>query len=671
MKIKTSAFSKLLTLTCIFLLNGNVFSVPAIGPVSGRINAAAGNPVPFPASNGVLDATFGTNGIISTAVGIGNDVAQAVAIQADGKILAAGFAFNGANNDFAVVRYNPNGTLDTTFGLSANGIVMTPVGTADEEAFGITMQSDGKFIIVGQSSNGTNTDIAVVRYNPDGSLDNTFDSDGRLMIGAGPGNDLGRSVTVQNDGKIVITGQAFNGSNFDIAVVRLNADGSLDAGFDGDSGSGNGIVTTSVGGGNDFGYTALVQPDGMILIAGYFVSVPSTDTIILRYDANGRLDNGFAGDGMSRQSFSTDDTDEALAMALQPDGKIVIAGCYRSGGLANEFLFARFEPDGSLDPTFGTNGSLVVPFSNSADLALGVVIQTDGKIVAAGFGSNGTNNDFSVARVNTDGTLDTSFNGTGRQQTMIGTGTDSANAIALQADGKIVVVGRAVIGSTADFGVVRYGYGNNAQANDGFIELGPATAIRFDNAFLSGSSSVTPLNPNALEPLPAGWSFLGSPRSIETSALFSGDIFVKLTLPLDIELAAFESVRILQFENNIWTDKTTGTPPRDFATKTIYARVSTLGVFTAAAPSIAANITVSGRVTTPGGLSLRSAAVTITDANGVRVTTFTSPFGVYSFPDVQSQQTYTISVASKRYRFSSRVLAITDNISDLNFTGLE
>jgi len=633
------------------------------GEIRGQIKAVSGTQIPFPSSVGMLDATFGTNGILSTAVGSGNATAQAVAVQTDGKIVAAGYTFNGANNDFAVVRYNSDGTLDGTFdgnSGSGNGIVTTAVGTGNDEAFGMAIQSDGKIIVAGQSSNGVDTDIAFVRYNADGTLDNSFSSDGRAIFAAGVGNDMVRSVAVQTDGKIVAVGTASNGTNTDIVVVRLNAFGSLDRTF-----GGNGIVLTPVGTGNDVGYNAAIQPDGKIVASGYYRSAASTDTAVLRYNADGTLDSSFDGDGIAVFAFSPD-TDEALALALQPDGKIVIAGCIRSGGTPNDFLHARLNQNGSLDTSFGTNGSITVPFSSLIDIALGVVIQPDGKIVAAGIGSNGSNNDFSVTRLNADGSTDSTFDGDGRLQTPIGASGDNANAIAVQADGKIVVVGRTVNGSISNFGVVRYGYGLNSQGNDGFIGLNATTAIRFDNAYQSGNSSVSILNSAALPPLPSGWSFIGSPRVINTSAQFLGNILVKLTLPANIDQANFEAVRVLQFENGAWNDKTAVAPPRDFATKSVYAIISSLSPIAAASPNglVMGTSAISGRLQTRDGRGVSGALVTAMSATGELTYAYSNPFGYFRFQSVRNGENYVLSVSSKRHKFIPQILSSNGDLID-------
>ncbi len=624
---------------------------------------------PFPLSNGTLDQTFGNNGIVVTQFGTGSNVPQAVALQADGKIVAAGFSSNGTNNDFAVVRYNPNGTLDDTFdgANNGNGIVTTPIGTSDEEAFGVRIQPDGKIILAGETFNGTKTNIAVVRYNPDGTLDNTFDGDGRVVTQIGSsGTDLARSVIVQPDGKIVVAGNSFNGSNSDIVVVRYESNGSLDAAFDGNSGVGNGIVTTAIGPGNDLGYTVALQPDGKIVVSGYYFSGLSNDTAILRYDQSGVLDTSFDNDGIVTRAFSSD-TDEALTMTMQPDGKIVIAGCIRNG-MPNDFLFARFNQDGSSDNSFGINGWTTVPFSPLADIALGVAIQPDGKIVAAGFANNGSNNDFGVARLNSNGTPDTSFDGDGRLTTPIGTSTDSPNAIAVQPDGKIVAVGRTVVGSFAEFGVVRYGYGTNTSANDGFFAADKGVAVRFDNAFRAGTTSSAVISPLGIPALPSGLSLLNRPREILTSAAFSGDVQIKLTLPASVDLANFTAAQVMQFENGTWADRTLSSPVRDFATRSIYARISLLTPFVVVSsltqsPSF---VSVNGRLFRADGRGSNNVIVTITDGNGQQLSGVTNPFGYYRFRNVSARNAYLIRFASKRAIFSPGIFSTPEDIEDFD-----
>ena len=639
------------------------------GEIRGQCAAlASNNAVTFPFSNGALDPTFDGDGILTTDIGGGNNFAQAVAVQSDGKIVAAGSSRDSVNSDeFAVARYNPDGTLDNTF--DGDGIATVNIAaTNSDAAFAVIIQPDGKIVLAGQTFNGSLTKIAVVRLNANGSPDPNFDGDGIVVTSIGSGSESVRTVALQTDGKIVVAGQTFNGANNDIAVLRYNSDGSLDNTFDGVSGNGNGIVTTAVGTSTDTAYGVVVQTDGKIVVAGYYFNGANNDVAVLRYDTNGVLDTSFDGDGIVTAAAGTN-TDEAFAVALQTDGKIVIAGC-TNNSTPNDFLIMRFNTNGNFDSTFGTNGITITPIGNGAEIANSVAIQADGKIVAAGFSSNGSNNDFAVIRQNTDGSLDRSFDGDGKLTTPIGISVDTGNGTAIQADGKIVVVGRTVIGSFADFGVVRYGYGTNTTANDGFFGLNSNVQIRFTNAFRNGATFAGSLNSLSMPPLPNGLNLLTSPRNIQTSAAFSGEVTVKFILPERVDSANFNAAQILHFENGAWIDRTTNTPPRDFATRTIYARVTSLDAFAVVSPltQTAANVSVSGRILTAQGKAVTRARITFTDTNGQTYFALTNPFGYYRFTAVALRGTYIFNAISKSYKFSPQILTVNDQLDDLNFT---
>ena len=206
------------------------------------------------------DTGFGTGGKVTTPIGTDSDYAQDVAVQADGKIIVSGYTkVSLFDTDFALVRYNADGSLDTGFGTG--GKVTTAFGTGYDEAYSVTVQADGKIIVAGSANNGSE-DFALVRYNADGSLDSGFGTGGKVTTPIGAGTDTAYDVLVQSDGKIVVAGQA-SGTGYDFALARYNADGSLDTGF----GTG-GTVLTAVSANNDYGRFVALQSDGKIVVGG-------------------------------------------------------------------------------------------------------------------------------------------------------------------------------------------------------------------------------------------------------------------------------------------------------------------------------------------------------------------------------------------------------------------
>jgi uncharacterized delta-60 repeat protein len=398
-------------------------------------------------SNGSLDASFSGDGRQTTRFA-GPDGANGVALQGDGKIVVVGDA---AGFGFALARYNPNGSLDTSF--SGDGRQ-----TTDSEGFdgasGVALQGDGRIVAVGTSRfNGD--DFALARYNPNGSLDTSFSGDGLQTTDFGTpflGTiDRASGMALQGNGKTVVVGTSFSSPDYDhnFALARYNANGSLDTSF-----SGDGRQTTDLGDYRDQAFGVALQADGKILVAGVggLDTSGNTDFALARYNANGSLDTSFSGDG--RQTTDFGGSDQANGMALQANGKIVAVG---HGGAGN-FALARYNPNGSLDTSFSGDGLQTTDFDFGADDgASGVALQADGKIVAAGVAGGGaTGNDFALARYNPDGSLDTSFSGDGKRRSNFG-GADSASGAALQGDGKIVAVGRGLgTDLTSDFALTRY-----------------------------------------------------------------------------------------------------------------------------------------------------------------------------------------------------------------------
>jgi uncharacterized delta-60 repeat protein len=307
------------------------------------------------------------DGIVTTAVGSADDYAQAIAVQPDGKVLVGGTATT-TTDDFALVRYNRDGTLDTSFG--SGGRVTTDFAGAGDVGRSIALQADGRILMAGYASNGATADFALVRYNADGSLDTSFGIGGKVLTAVGDSDDQALCIAVQPDGKIVVGGTSYN-STWDFALARYNADGTLDTSF-----SGDGTVITAVDSGFDGGFSVAIQPDGRIVLGGS--SIDSGGTIrrfsIARYTTTGALDTSFSGDGRLLTDVGAS-VDQAYAIALQSDGRILQAG-YSFNGDNNDFSLVRYTVTGALDPTFSGDGEVITPVTGSgADIARSLAVQ--------------------------------------------------------------------------------------------------------------------------------------------------------------------------------------------------------------------------------------------------------------------------------------------------------
>ena len=420
------------------LLSGN----PAASPGIGQVFTAA-SPKP-----GDLDPTFDGDGKVLTVWGNGSSVsASDVVIQADRKVVVAGSmtpADRGTGDSFAVVRYTVNGALDPAF--DSDGKVQTEFAQwSFDRATSLTTQSDGKILVAGWAYDivgGTGEDFALVRYNANGSLDGSFDGDGKMTTDFERGRDVGLSVAIQSDGKIVVAGYSSPsgnaGGSSDYAVARYNRDGSLDATFDGD---GRVVTTLSA---RDRATTVAVQADGKIVVGGQLETGSPAFTLaagLVRYLPDGSLDSSFDGDGKLVLTMITSIRD----LAVQPDGKILAAG---SG-----FGVTRFNSNGALDTTFDGQGNSLFQQGGVEALAL----QRDGRTIIVGPVGYPAS-DFAVARFDARGAVDSSFHSEGTVTTDFG-GMDIPFGVALGSNGEIVVAGGSGPAGGAgpnDLAVARY-----------------------------------------------------------------------------------------------------------------------------------------------------------------------------------------------------------------------
>jgi uncharacterized delta-60 repeat protein len=438
-------------------------------------------------ASGDLDPTFGNGGKVLTPFDFTADIAEAVAVQADGKIVAVGSSFSSATgDDFALARYNADGSLDTSF--SGDGLLITDFAGSGDIATSVAIQADGKIIVAGYSGQvgSGRTVFALARYNADGSLDTSFSGDGQLTMDFGSWDDLANSVAIQADGKIVVAGwSSLIDGSVDFALARYNADGSLDTSF-----SGDGRLITDFGATTDIAVSVAIQADGKIVAAGTSLqSATEVDFAVARYNADGSLDTSFRGDGRLTTDFGTAGDDFANSVAIQADGKIVVAGESSPSGIWNDFALARYNVDGSLDTSFSGDGRLTTGLGTKDDSAYSVAIQADGKIVAAGWSEqSGTWLDFALARYNVDGSLDTSFSGDGWVTTDFGGANEFAFSVAIQKDGKIVAAGVSDALGRNTFALARYLNSQPPIAHAG----GPYAIYVGDSLTLDASQSSDP-----------------------------------------------------------------------------------------------------------------------------------------------------------------------------------
>ena len=378
--------------------------------------------------------------------------------------------------------FSAPGDLDPTFG--SGGKVTTAIGSSHDVGSSVALQSDGKIVVAGYSGTHPNRDFALVRYTAAGALDAGFGSGGKVTTPIGSSDDAGLSVALQSDGKIVVAGISNNSSDDDFALVRYTTEGTLDASF-----GSAGKVTTPVGSADDRGASVALQSDGKIVVAGVSRMVGNDDFALVRYTAEGALDASFGSGGKVTTDFGSSD-DSGWSVALQSDGKIVVAG-YSYNGSKFDFALVRYTAAGALDASFGNGGKVTTPIGNSYDVAYSVAVQSDGKIVVAGYSTIGGNEDFALVRYTAEGALDAGFGSGGKVTTPIGGGEDIGRSVALQSDGKIVVAGYSVFGTNPNIALLRYtaagapdtSFGSNGKVTTaiGFGEdIGYSVAVQSD-----------------------------------------------------------------------------------------------------------------------------------------------------------------------------------------------
>jgi len=399
-------------------------------------------PSPPPPPNSGLDPSFGSAGK-ATLEAFGGD-RSGMALQADGKIVMVGGTFT----DFILARFNAEGSLDRGFGI--DGKVTTDMGSGlrQEEALAVAIQGDGKIVVAGYTAIDAappaldpSETFALARYNSDGSLDMSFGVGGKVSNNV---NGRAQAVAIQPDGKIVAAGEfnfdSANGSDFaDFTLARFNADGSLDLPF---GSSGTGQLATDIGSATNSIRNIVLQPDGAIVVSGKptgnFAGSDHTD--IARYNANGTLDASFGSGG----TLTLVGAEVGEGLVRQPDGKLVLVGSVvqPAAPATSRFVLMRLNADGSTDTGFGSAGAVNTALAENAT-AEGIALQADGKLVVVGTRAFSANPNFIVARYDGNGSLDTGFGAAGTLSIDFFGFSDAGENALVQPDGKIVVGGLA------------------------------------------------------------------------------------------------------------------------------------------------------------------------------------------------------------------------------------
>lgn len=412
------------------------------------------SPVAVAALPGELDNGFDNDGMVVTGFTPYGATAEAVIQQPDGKLVVAGYvnATDPATDEklLLLARYNgSNGALDTSF--SGDGVNVFSFGNGIR-ASALAQQADGKLLAAGWVRTDGSDALAVVRIRTDGSLDGSFGNGGIATASMGTANTRAFAVLAHSDGTVWVAGYTtLPGSDKeDFAMVRFRSNGELYSVF----GSGGGLLT-DISNDTDKAYAIIKQTDGKIVLLGEanvdVNGVRSRDFAVVRYSTSGKLDSYFSRDGKQTTSFAINDDAVARAAIQQKDGKLVVVGS-SDDGVDRDVAVVRYLQNGDLDSSFSGDGKVLTDFGGSDDVATGVVQQYDGKLLVSGFSSTGGS---FLVRYLSNGSLDADF-GNGGKLTVTATNTLAMNSMVQQADGQVVVAGYTYSAGKAVVALLRY-----------------------------------------------------------------------------------------------------------------------------------------------------------------------------------------------------------------------
>lgn len=388
--------------------------------------------------DGVLDASFNSGGLVETVFSSGENLIFDVKLQANNKIVAAGVDNFAVDNDFAVARYLSDGSLDTSFGV--DGKVALNLGSNNDDARTLGIQSTGKIVVAGYTTpGGGDFDFALVRFNSDGTLDTDFGVNGERIVDIAGSDDLIYDLAIDSSDRIVVVGRTQTGSNVDAVVARFSASGSLDTSF-GDSGYR--IINSSSSNINEYARSVEIDSSGNIWVGGYKTGSSYLQPAIWKLNSAGDFAAGFSREGWTTATGDGDSRIQEIVIAQ--DGDIVAAGDSINGSTVEftVWKFDTFRDD--LDSGFGTNGIVRQAVGSGNAFALAIASQRDGKLVVGGQAIGSSNEDFALIRLAlADGALDSSFGTSGVTIAAVGDNEDLINSLVVQTDGWIVAGGYA------------------------------------------------------------------------------------------------------------------------------------------------------------------------------------------------------------------------------------
>lgn len=618
--------------------DGKIIAVGRIGfqtGIASSIGLARYN------SDGSLDPSFGTYGIVTTSFDTPITHASAVALQTDGKIVVSGGATIDGSLFLIVVRYQTNGALDEIFAQQGKFKIKVGTGSSGNK---VAVQPDGKIIVAGTSS----SDFLLVRLNNDGSLDQGFGSNGIVLTSINSALDAASDVEIQRDGKIVAVGFSIGLSGplpNSFALARYDSNGSLDTGF-----GNQGIVVTSFGD-QSFAYDSAIQADGKIVAAGYYVE-PGTNTTVFalaRYNQDGSLDAGFDNDGKVTTTAGTSGG-YVNAVSIQPDGKILAGGSgWESFNNQDSFL-VRFNVDGSLDNSFGIGGKVRTRVSSQIDSIYTIALQSNGRIVVGGLTNDksGTKSSFLLMRYLGDGSEQCTYTLSSNYQTFTAAGGSNAVGVTTQQGCNWTAA------TSASWITISNGTGSGNGAFNFSVEANPGpertATITFNGQLFAVFQS-------------SGCVFVINPASVNLPASGGGGSFTVTTNNPTCTWAANSTAP--------WITIASGSQGNDNKTVTFNV-ASNLGraragniavqnhVFQIFQASSVAPVTIVAiaRVVTIDYKPIRGAIVTFTNtATGESQTGVSNQFGYLRF-NYDIGQTFTSRIKHKKYQFlESRIYA--------------